>query len=248
MNEISSPKKLWEDTLNQLINSLGLKEDFGEDGGPYLSLESHAPMATGEVGSVRRFTGGPIFQLVTCSIAVPQIQLDSHMLFAFMPSQSAIPHFTLDSVKAGGHCAFHLDLIPRLDLGAHLNYMDEVFTPLTEALEKGNSLDGLSEAQLDPRQYAVMSPWMFVARASEQAFGAIDETVNSYLNHWLSLLETGISAECLEGASEEDLAIRDKRNKAIIFNPSVDKVWEQISGLIGADNSEAIRQLLKQTS
>ena len=75
--------------------------------------------------------------MVTSTIVVPPIQLDSHMMFAFTPSDSAVPHFTLDSVRAGDHHAFHLDLIPRLDLGAHLAYMDACFTPLTPTFDWG---------------------------------------------------------------------------------------------------------------
>jgi hypothetical protein len=247
-SELSPPRQLWVDTLEQIIAKLNLSEVTAADGGPHLQLESKAPMATGNVGNVRLFKGDHLFQLVTCSIVVPAIQLDSHMLFAFMPSQSAVPHFTLDSVRAGPTCAFHLDLIPRLDLGANLAYMDEVFTPLTEAYKQGNDIEGLSPAQLDPRQYAIMSPWMFVGRANDDAFAEIGGSVNQYLNHWLSLLDKGLSDEALAGASEAQIAARDAANKAIIFNPEVDKVWGQISGLIGADVAAEIRELLKQTS
>lgn len=248
MSELSLPQQLWGETLDKLVNSLQLTEVLGDGGGPYMSLQSQAPFASGEVGNVRVFKGDHIHQVVTCSLVVPAIHLDSHMLFAFMPPESPVPHFTLDSVSGGEHFAFHLDLIPRVDLGAHLDYMDAVFTPLTELLQTGRAVEGLSPAQLDPRQYAVMSPWMFVSRATADAFQQIHNIVDGYLGHWLTLVGEGVPSSVLGGADAKQLAERDQRNKAIIFDPNVDKVWNQIQGLIGEQACLELRNLLKASS
>ena len=90
------------------------------------------------------FAGGPVQRLVSCTIVVPPIGLDSHMLFAFTADDSPVPHFTVDSVRNGEDYAFHLDLIPRVDLAVSLAYMDQVFVPLTEEFERHRELDGLS--------------------------------------------------------------------------------------------------------
>ena len=139
-SEGSLPARLFSTTLQRLVDTLDLQEQLDDNGGPFLPLVSQLPMVQGEVGNVRLFTGNPLFRVVTCSLSVEPIQLDSHMLFAFTPGDSAVPHFTLDSVKAGEHFAFHLDLIPRLDLGANLAYMDEVFGPLTAAHEASSHI------------------------------------------------------------------------------------------------------------
>jgi len=240
----SLPGKHYAGTLQRLIETLDLQEVQGEDGGAFLPLVSQLPMVQGEVGAVRVFSGGPLFRVVTCSLTVAPIQLDSHMLFAFTPGASAVPHFTLDSVKAGEHFAFHLDLIPRMDLGANLVYMDEVFGPLTEAYETGAAIEGRSRAHLSPRQYAIMSPWMLANRASEEAFTAIESTVQAYQDHWFSLLEKGVSAAATEGVCAQALAERNLRNKRIIFDPDVDPVWERITERIGAEAVAKQRALL----
>lgn len=240
----SLPGALFANTLQRLVSTLHLQEQLGEGGGPYLPLVSQLPMVQGEVGSVRLFTGSSLFRVVTCSLAVAPIGLDSHMLFAFTPGSSAVPHFTLDSVKAGEHFAFHLDLIPRLDLGANLQYMDEVFGPLTDAYDSGSAIEGLSKAHLSPRQHAIMSPWMLANRASEGAFTAIEETVEAYQQHWFKLLRNGVSADAIEGVSAADLQQRNLRNKRIIFDPAVDPVWERITGMIGAEAVASQRALL----
>nr|WP_010130680.1 hypothetical protein [Microbulbifer agarilyticus] len=245
MSATSLPESLANNTRDRLIETLGLKEVYGADNGPYLTLESHMPMAQGKVGEVRLYEGGPLQKVVTCALVVPQIGLDSHMLFAFTPSESAVPHFTLDSVGAGEHCAFHLDLVPRLDLGANLAYMDEVYAPLTETCTATRNMEGMSAAHLDIRQLAIMSPWMLVQRATKEAFAKIDGAVDAYLDHWFAVLEKGVSEKALEAVDSAALAERDRRNREIVFDPDVDKVWNQISGLIGAESSEALRGLLK---
>lgn len=250
MNESapSLPEALLQSTLNRVVEACGLAEVAGENGGPWLPLVCQAPMYEGGIGQVRLYRGGPLFQLVSSDIVVPPIQLDSHMMFAFTPSDSAVPHFTLDSVRAGDHHAFHLDLIPRLDLGAHLAYMDACFTPLTPTFERGQAMPGLTPAQLSPRQYAIMSPWMLAKRATAEAFAAIDELVDAYLKHWLGLVADGVPAAALEGVGAAALIERDRRNKAIIFNREVDKVWDQITPLVGEDAAQRQIDLLRRTS
>lgn len=241
---VSLPGKLFGDTLQRLVDQFGLTEVPGDDGGAYLPLESQLPMVQGSVGSVRLFTGDPLFRVVTCSLSVEPMQLDSHMLFAFTPGSSAVPHFTLDSVKAGEHFAFHLDLIPRLDLGSNLQYMDEVFSPLNEAHEIGSAIEGLSKAHLSPRQYAIMSPWMLANRASEPAFTAIEDIVQRYQQHWFGLVESGVSEEALAGVDAEQLQTRNLRNKRIIFDMDVDPVWQRITPMIGEEAVAIQRGLL----
>ena len=46
------------------------------------------------------------------------------------PPGSAVPHFTLDAVAARGIFAFHADLMQRVDLSTHVEYMDAVYAPL----------------------------------------------------------------------------------------------------------------------
>jgi len=98
-SEGSLPARLFSTTLQRLVDTLELQEQLADNGGPFLPLVSQLPMVQGEVGNVRLFTGNPLFRVVTCSLTVDPIQLDSHMLFAFTPGDSAVPHFTLDSVS-----------------------------------------------------------------------------------------------------------------------------------------------------
>jgi hypothetical protein len=143
---------------------------------------------------------------------------------------------------AGPYFAFHLDLIPRADLGANLKYMNAVFDNLTPIFEEAKKIEGLTPAQLGPKQYALMSPWMLAYRASESAFEQIQTPVNGYLKHWFNLVENGIADDAIPTG---DVATRDQLNRNAIFDPEVDKVWAQVERLVGEKTGAKMRDILK---
>lgn len=221
-----------------------------EEGAPYRLLTAQMGPQPVEVGAVRVWRGEKVAKMVYVGMTVPVIRLDSHMIFAFTPADSAAPHFTLDSVYTQppgteeGHYAFHLDLIPRVDLGANLPYIDHALQPLTPFFDAAAQMEGLSPAKLSPRQYALMSPWMLAYRSNEAAYQQITGPVTRYMEHWFSLVEQGIPADCFR-ASAAELAERDRHNRAGIFNPDVDPVWNQVERLIGAEMGAELRELLR---
>lgn len=239
---MSLPGALCNTTLETIIERGNLTEITGADGGPYKVLGS--VMGPDPVGSVRIFHGDKIAKAVYVGIVVPQIQMDSHMVFAFMPDGSVVPHFTLDSVQAGGHMAFHLDLIQRVDAGTHMVYNDWAHSPLTETYEAVLANPGYTKAALEPRQLTVMSSWMLAARSTEEAFAELDAPVKAYLDHWFSLVEGEVPAEVVADVSDTDLVARDAKNRGLLFSPEVDKVWAQISRLLTEPVAEEIRLTL----
>ena len=235
---MTAAKNLSHNTLNSIVDYFKLEEVTQVDGGHFKVLTSQF----GPVGSIRIFKGEAIKKLVYISMTVDAFGLDSHMIFAFTPEDSAIPHFTLDSVATGDEFAFHLDMLPRVDLGANLDYITGVFSPLDEVYAEASKIEGLTPARLLPTQYAIMSPWMLVFRATAEAFDAIQAPVNQYLEHWYSVVENGVPDVPYSPA---ELTARDEKNRAAIFNPEVDKVWAQVERLLGADMGEYMRGILK---
>ena len=224
-------------TLNRIQSQFNMKEI----GSPFKPLVSQM----GPVGELRIFEGAAVTKMVYISMKVDAIGLDSHMIFAFTSPQSPIPHFTLDSVMNTPDFAFHLDLIPRVDLGANLDYIMEAFNPLDRVFAEASGIEGLTPARLLPTQYAIMSPWMLAFRANAAAFDAIQDPVNTYLEHWFSLVENGVTNA---GYSAEQLAIRDQENRNAIFNPQVDRVWGQVDRLLGEEVSQQLQTILKNQS
>lgn len=239
---MSLPFDLCMGNVEVIVDRLGLIEVPGTETDERMVLTS--PMVPDAPVGRMRIWQGEACQLVYVGLSVEMIRLDSHMMFAFLPSTSPIPHFTLDSVGNDEDFAFHLDLIPRLDLGAHLAYMDHCYTPLTDIREAAMAIEGLSRANISPRQWALMSEWMIVNRASQPAFEEISATVAAYREHWLGLVADGVPAEATDGVSPEQIAQRDQANRDAIFNPHVDAVWERVSQLVGDEQSEKVRLTL----
>ena len=229
----SLPKALFDRTLAKLEGLEELELVRGED--------LFSAMGPDPVGRLEVRTGTKVAKVVTISLVVPQIGMDSHMVFAFSPDDSALPHFTLDSVEAGGNLAFHLDLVPRAELASHLAYVNTVFEPLSPVFERSKEVFGSLRAAIGPRQYAMMSPWMLVNRASEEQFKAFDAFVDDYFAHWSALVESGLPQEVLATLADTDLAARDRANRENLFSPEVDPVWERVTRLVGQETSDRLR-------
>ncbi len=228
---------------DRALEAILARQPLAETGAPYRELRS--PMSPAPVGTMRVWQGdGEVSRIVYVGLVVPQIKLDSHMVFAFTAAQSGVPHFTLDSVYGGDYYAYHLDLIPRAELSSHLAYMDSAYDSLTGTYEEASQRDGLTRAHIGPRQHALMSPWMLVHRADEAAFRGMDPIVDAYVGHWLDLVSSGLPAAVTGSLADTDLAARDATVRANLFSPAVDPVWAQVSRLLGEPASDEIRDVL----
>lgn len=250
------PGVLCCDALDQLVDKLELTEVKNHPGKSWMDMHvkdlfNHTIMGEDLVGEVRVFVGEKISKLVYCRMTVHWMGMDSHMIFAFTKNNSPVPHFTLDSVRAPkGVNAFHLDMITRVDLGAHLKYMDYFYSPLSETAEKVMSMEGKTAANLTLRQMAVMSPWMGFGRLETKSYEEFKVHVQTYLDHWLDRLNTvndgGLPAEIAEEIADCDLEGRSAANRKMIFNRDVDPVWAQIDRVVGMEVSEKIRLICEK--
>ena len=196
------------------------------------------------VGSVRVFHGA--VSLVYVGMTVPMIGLDSHMMFAFTDPGSAVPHYTVDSVQNADAYAFHLDMIPRVDLGSHLGYMDHCYGPLTEirseTLAHGRADPG---RRWSPRQWALMSEWMLANHCDEATFRAITPTVDAYREQWFGLLEAGIPAALVDDVEHRAArAARRGRTARPSSTPTSTGCGPTSNGWSAPEQSESTRTLL----
>jgi hypothetical protein len=237
---MSLVRELSERTLQRVVEGVGAREVHGVDGGPFLAAGTEATS-----GTMRLFTSESAPKIVATTLAVPARDVVTCMIFAFSPSGSALPHFTLDCGERPDGYAFHLDLMPRVELAAHLTYMDEVFDPLTPLYDVGAATPGLSATGTTRRQIAMMSPWMLVHLADESAFRAIDATVQAYAEHWLHVLRTGLTSAAAADVAGVDVAARDAAVRANLFSPEVDPVWGRVEAMIGPEGAATMRGQLQ---
>ena len=231
-------------TLDAIVTKLGLDEVAGDGpSGHRLDLVSEA---FGPVGSMRVFTGEGVSKVVYIGMTVGPIGLDSHMIFAFTPDDSLVPHFTLDSVASQDYFAFHLDLMSKVDIATNLAYVDAVFGPLGDAYDEGSSIEGMEPAHLNRRQWALMSPWMLANRANEAAYVAAGPIIDAYCDHWFSLLASDIPAPADGHGDPTSVGVRDRLHRTSLFSPEVDPVWAQVERLLGGEVSEELRTTLAE--
>lgn len=250
--------KISHQTLDRIVEDFSLAEVHGDSGGPFMELVAPA-FGNVEAGEFRLFHGGDrLLKVVYTGIAVEAIGLDSHMVFAFTKRDSLVPTFTLDSVytklppgmdpnfpDGGDMYAFHLDLVPRCDLGVNAAYMNRCFDPLTEAQAAVLAADGVFPAQLSPTQRAIMSPWMLAQRTTAEAYEKnVFPAVEIYLSHWLGLVDDGID-DVVAGIQGEAGAARDAQNRELIFSREIDPVWNKIDAMLGEDVSDLMISVLR---
>ena len=245
-------------TLDRISGHFGLDEVTGDDGGPFLPLVSPA-FGNTSVGEFRLWHGGDHLQkVVYTGITVEPIGIDSHMIFAFTKRDSVVPTFTLDSVytkmppgadpnfpEGGDMYAFHLDLVPRCDLGVNREYMARVYAGLTDTQAGVLGAEGVFPAHLSPTQRAIMSPWMLAQRTTADAYDrVVFPAAETYTSHWLQLVDDGLEDVAAEIRGEAG-ATRDAANRELIFNREIDPVWNKIDQMLSPDVSDLMISVLR---
>ena len=235
--------ELSEKVLAHLVAATGVTEVHGADGGNLMVAQG---VDGGPSGTMRLFTGGSIQKIVWTKLQVPARGVTTCMIFAFSDPDSALPHFTLDCADHGDESyAFHLDLMPRVELALNIDYMDEVFVPLSPLYETGRAIEGMWATGTTPRQFAMMSPWMLVNFCTEAAFRSMGEVVMDYADHWIGVINAGISKSVQENVSNTPLRERDAQVRYNLFSPEIDPVWGRVESMIGKEGSERIRSNLQ---
>lgn len=234
---------LTESVLDRLVAGTGATEVTGPDGGSLLSVQDRE---SGNSGEMRVFEGGKVRRIVWTRLSVPARQVTTTMIFGFAPVDSAVPHYTLDCADHGPDAhAFHLDVMPRVQLATHVPYMDAVMAPLTPLFNQGLGIDGITPTPTSPRQIALMSPWMLIGFATPEAFEQVGPLAHAYADHWLSVLTDGLSPDVVATTSDTDVVARDRAVRHNLFSPEVDPVWGRVETMVGKPAAEAIRAQLR---
>lgn len=233
-------RELVEGALTRIVSALALVEDADAR----LPLVGAAgPFEGRRFGEMRVLTGSGV-RLVHGVLADDEFGMDTHQVYAFTGPSSAVPHLFLDAaISPNTEGTFHvgLDLAPRVDLGASLDHTEAVYAPLTAARAAVLEQDFAHPVpSLGPLQWSLRSPWMVAAIVDAEHVPMLQPVVDTYVQHWLELLQSGVPTDVDPGA----LASRDQRNRDALFNPRTNPVWGLIGKLLGPDTAARMTSLL----
>ena len=67
---------------------------------------------------------------------------------------------------------------------------------------------------------------------------------NAYLEHWLGLVENGISVGLAASVSDTDLVARDALLRRSLFGLDIDPAWDHVASVVGAEPVTTLRAAL----
>jgi hypothetical protein len=170
----------------------------------------------------------------------PHQALESHSVTVFTAPESPVPHFVLDSVRFGPKVSFHVDLLPKRDLGVSLSYLDRCFAPLTDIRAELDQDTRFVAGSAPLRQRALLSPWMALYTLDPELLGTAMGFIERYFKHWASLLRS----DAPELHSAPDVAARDRQHRKLVFSREVDPVWGMLDRALGSDMVDVLLSVL----
>jgi nucleoside-diphosphate-sugar epimerase len=244
-----SGEKIVTAALARIIDALGLVEETAADGDAALPLHAvGGPLDGARIGEFRIFTRADGTRCVYSRLSIDEFGMDTHQVYAFTAANSPVPHLFLDtaiSPNTEGTFHFGLDLVPRVDLGANLDYTLTVYGPLAETRAATLTQPGvLPVPSLGPLQWTLRSPWMVAAIVTPADLHKLTNVTDAYIDRWLDLMSAGLPAEVADSVTWQDLPQRDRRNREAMFSPRTNPVWILLDRLVGADAASQMRELL----
>jgi len=227
-----------QDLADRLRDGLLARHDLTEVGAPYETLTL---LETGQaVGVVRVWTGDTIPKLVDSRLVVPALEIDSVMLHAFAPTDSAVPHLGSDVAGIEGRFSFNLDLTPRVDLALEPGYIDTVYEPMTTARNAAYAIEGAEPVDIPLRLRAFSSPWIVGVNVTEEQLPHVERAYDEFLGHFSALLATGVPT-----GSSVDVAVRDRAQRRAQYDPASDEVWDFLASILGQSSVDVILELIR---
>jgi hypothetical protein len=189
------------------------------------------------VGELRVYRGrGRVQKVVSSRFALGTPAMDSHSVVVFTQPDCPVPHFGLDSVQLDTRVHLYVDLLPKLDLGVSLDYLDACYVPLSDTRRELEQDARFTPSVAPLRHRALLSPWHALYTLDPSELGAAEMYVERYLTHWASLLRSDDPSL----ASQPQVAERDRRYRATLYSREVDPAWSMLDRVIGHSSVDAI--------
>ena len=194
------------------------------------------------VGELRVYRGrGVVEKVVSAHFKLETPAIESYMVTVFTRPESPVPHFVLDVVRFGPKASFHVDLLPKRDLGVSLGYVDCCFAPLSQIRADLEQDARFAVGTAPLRQKAFLSPWMALYTHEPELLEVARSYVDRYFAHWSSLLTTRDPELELDPV----VAARDAVNRKLVFSRELDPVWGMLDRALGAPTVDMLLSALR---
>jgi hypothetical protein len=190
-------------------------------------------------GGLRVYEGAA--RVIDSRLTLDDVGIDSVMVHAFAPSTTTSPHLLSDlACMPDGRWHFHVDLLPRVDLMTHPDYLDGVYPPLEQHFLAATGLPGSEPMAVPRRLRALGSAWLVgvVAAASDEP--VLTDTHDHYAQRFLDLLD-----DPPEPVDPDQQIARDRAHRRSLFDEATDPVWDVLNGIIGKVSVDGILEAIR---
>ena len=223
------------DVRDSLVATFHLDEVSRSDGGDL-------PLGPdGSLGAFRLWRGERVARLAHVGVTTPE-GMTAHMLVAQTPAGSAAPHLGVDVMRFPDGFAHFVDLLPRVDLVAHRDYVERVYAGLDPHYELFAAHPSAAVVPMPPSMLAYYSPWM-LHHMGLPTLDEISAALWAYVDRFCELAQGG-GTDGLSLPDPTQLAERDRLHRRVLFDPDFDPVWRQVEPLLGAEAVTTIRETL----
>lgn len=235
----NAPAQATRRVLASLCQRLDLQEQFAgnREGVAYLPLTGHS----GARGELRVYRGAGLDKVMHLEL-LDGSNLEASMLTAFSAPESLAPHLVLDAARIGRDFVIFVDLVPRVDLGVHPDYVRTVYQPLNDAAEALHDHPSLGPSKVPLSLAPYVSPWMRGFRCGRDELVRLFEHVAPYVSQWATLLRRDLG-----GLGDTKAAVlRDRAHRRAMFDRASDPVWDVLSGVLGSATVDRVLKVLRE--
>lgn len=222
--------------VERATGNVSLRHVEGADG-PYRTLGS---------GQIELWVGGEdstVDRMIRVTLRGGPVE--TQLLWLFCADDCASPHYHAQLVGMPGDRFVHnVDLLPRVDLALHGDYVAEVFEPLSEARAElvSEPQHACARGGVQPGMAVYLSPWGVVgAGAARDEVRRASKLFEVYLDHALSL-----SREMRFQGTPAALAARHAALVAAHTDSQLDaRAWQGTERLVGVEGVSEIKRVMR---
>ena len=174
----------------------------------------------------------------------------ARQFYVFARTVALMPHLAIEWTGSGvdtdDRVGVLVDLLPRIDLAVNLDYVDEVYGPLTDTFDEARRIDGAEISSVSPRRAIAMSPWRLSVSVPVDQVVALAPLVDRYVTRWLDVNSGGVGSPVDPLASDQSRLVQhDRFHRNSLFDPASDSDWGRIDRVLGPDTAAELRLTLR---